>query len=388
VKRSRIIASSMGFLAICSVRVAFADAGTDAAASLDASGAEAGAAGDGALPPDGAVAPPLHIVGKPCTKDSECATGLHCFTTASDSLGSGGPAGGLCSLDCAARGQPDCARVDGASVCSTDQTGKFSFCLEQCDIGTPDGGAKCHDRPDMACTPPQFGGSPSCVPTCRGDYDCAGRVCAPLTGLCSATKQGTSPIGAACDPDGNTTDCMGSCVSLGNSLATTNNSFCTSPCALGSPGQCGHDPASTGPTDTACVFAFSQSENTGDVGDCGQLCDCDSDCRNPGFICNPKDAQEGRMGACVPKLTFNGVTPGLPCGKTTPPPSDDAGPTAEPDSGAAPDAGATSPATQVSATGGCDCDVGRGGSPRRGVTALALLGIVATLRARRARAGR
>jgi len=324
-----------------------------------------GAARDGATAaPDAALPPPTHAVGKACAKDADCASGLVCLTAATDSLGAGGPPGGLCTVSCAKNGQTDCNGVDTGSVCASDPNGNSSYCYETCAFGVAAGAApKCHDRLDVACAPTQTGVGGICAPTCRGDFDCSGRVCDPTTGLCANSVTGTLPVGSACDPNASTTSCIGGCETLGSGAPTRDNSFCTSTCAFGRAGGCGQSPTVSGPLPVACVFKFSATEFDGDLGECGQLCDCDSDCRNPGFVCNENALAEsaGHPGACVPRLTFDGVTAGMPCGEGSHSEmASDGGKLAD---GATPtDASSDGALTPISATGACSCRTAGGAS--------------------------
>ncbi len=367
VKSFRSLAAVASLVFVSSIGpAASADAGADAAPTkTDGSVRDAGplldatATGDAVSTSDATLPPPTHAVGATCQKDADCAKGLTCLTSTTDSLGSGGPPNGLCSVSCAANGQQDCDRVDTNSFCAADRTGALRFCHELCDFGPPDGGfPKCHERNDMACSPSQSTNRGLCAPTCRGDYDCVGRVCDPGTGLCSKSVSGSLPFGSACDGSAQTTDCIGTCGTLGTSAPSTGNSFCTMTCALGRPAACGQDPNASGPPTAGCIFSFDSSEGDGDVGECGQLCDCDSDCKNPGFICSPNAGKNaGRAGACVPKLTFDGLTPGMSCGAGKPKPVSDAGSKAVHDDGgnvadATVDSGV---GPRVSATGGCSC---------------------------------
>jgi MYXO-CTERM domain-containing protein len=365
------------------------DAGADAGKS-GAVGRDAGSlldAGDGAsrLPDAAPLAPPTHAVGKACTKDSDCTSGTTCMTATTDSFGTGGPAGGVCTISCSKNFQDDCNKVDTGSICASETTGKFQFCYESCEFGTLEGGAtKCHDRDDMACSPSQASSSGYCAPTCRGDSDCQdGRKCEPRTGLCSLTVAGALPVGSACDPNASESNCIGTCATLSNGVATTGNSFCTERCALDRDGACGQP--SSGSGTLGCVFSFNSSEGTGDVGECGQLCDCDSDCSNPGFICSTTanaDKVQGRSGLCVPKLTFNGVTPGSPCDAGIPTPVTDSGASTSADASTRTDAGSDGgKSVAVSASGGCSCRTTGSGSPARAPAVLALgLGALALRR--------
>src|SRR5262249_19875965 len=105
------------------------------AAALDASVRRDGApAGDGSTL-DAPLPPPRHVVGKSCGKDADCAAGLVCLTATGNSLRSGGPAGGLCTLSCSAHSQADCNAVDTGSVCISDTDHTFSYCYELCAEG-------------------------------------------------------------------------------------------------------------------------------------------------------------------------------------------------------------------------------------------------------------
>lgn len=323
-------------------------------------------AGDAAVSRDGsadaALPPPTHTVGKACARDADCASGLVCLTVTSNDLGVGGPPGGLCTVDCTAHGQADCDHVDTGSGCGFDRTHTKGVCYELCSAGpVSPGEQKCHDRADFACAPSRTGVG-YCTPTCRGDFDCAGRVCEPRSGLCAAATEGTLPLGSPCDPDLSSTDCVGLCSTLGSSTPTKDNSSCTTFCTIGKPGSCGEALNASGPPKAACVLKFASNETEGDLGECAELCDCDKDCTNPGFICSPTAAPKdiGRAGACVPKLTFDGVTPGIAClsggdmdaAHVHPDTTDAAAPTA--------DAGAPEgPAVAASATGACDCRASR-----------------------------
>ena len=350
-KSVRWLALTLSVVGGPSVAHASGDAGVDGAVAVDGGTRDAG---DARAPTtDASLAPPTHDVGKPCTKDGDCAKGLTCFTSDTNSLGTGGPPGGLCTVACDKDGQRDCNRVDTGSVCASDASGQFNVCYEGCTLGMGAAGdVKCHGRADFGCAPTQGGGL--CVPVCRGDYDCPGRACDPATGTCMTAVQGTLPIGSACDPSASVSMCKGDCQTLGNGVATRDNSFCSSTCILGGKGGCGQPLNGSGPPSAACVFSFAGSEGDGDLGECAELCDCDSDCGNSGFVChdNAIAAKAGRTGACVPKLTFDGVTKGHACrdGGVTPPATD--GGVIE---GGAKDAGSDGALTPVSATGGCSC---------------------------------
>jgi MYXO-CTERM domain-containing protein len=291
----------------------------------------------------------------------------------------------LCTVSCANHGQTDCDRVDTGSLCASDANGAFAFCYESCTSGASAGDeAKCHDRVDFACIPPQTIGGGFCAPMCRGDFDCPGRVCDPTSGLCANAVSGTLPVGTACDPTASVTNCIGGCATLGSGAPTMDNSFCTSTCTLGRPGACGQSLTMTGPQPVGCVFKVSSNATDGDLGDCGQLCDCDSDCTNPGFVChsNALAPKSGHSGACVPKLTFDGITQGMPCGAAEHDLPDAA---ARKDAAAPRDAETDARFTPVALTGGCSCRTASGAPARRVPVLLTMLAVALGLRRRNGR---
>jgi MYXO-CTERM domain-containing protein len=293
----------------------------------------------------------------------------------------------MCTVSCADNGQADCNRVDTGSLCAMDGNGAFAYCYEACTFGASAGdAAKCHDRVDFACTPPQTIGGGFCTPMCRGDIDCPGRVCDPATGLCANAVSGNLPVGTACDPSASTSSCIGICAMLGTGMPTMDNSFCTSSCTLGRAGTCGQSPTATGPQPVGCVFKFASNSTDGDLGDCGQLCSCDSDCSNPGFVChvNPLATAYGHPGACVPKLTFDGITTGMPCGES-PHPGELTDAAAPADAAAPLDAGTDASFTPVSVTGGCSCRTASGAPAGRAPVPLTMLAVALGLRRRNAR---
>jgi MYXO-CTERM domain-containing protein len=329
-------------------------------------------------------------VGKACTTAADCEAGLICLLSTSDQLGGAGPAGGLCTVDCSKNGQADCDAVDPGSFCGTfDPAGNIAQCFERCTEGSPVGDApKCHNRPDMACSPTGVGIDGYCTPTCRGDSDCGKRKCDPFSGLCMDTLTGTLGNGEACDPNA-MNDCMGACIQVGGGTLSKANSACSAVCSIGAPGACGTNPdpnASTLP-DAACLLVGDPQEGAGDLGGCAQLCDCDKDCLNPSFVCAsvPLAAGIGRPGTCVPGTDASGApVPGLSCGTGTGGAGgkSGAGGASSSTGGGSPDAGA--PAPEKDDSSGCGCHVGASSeSGRSGVLALAALGLAMLRRRRR-----
>jgi hypothetical protein len=91
---------------------------------------------------------------------------------------------------------------------------------------------------------------------------------------------------------------------------TTSGGFCSGFCKLGEPG-CGNIPTSSAKPQAYCLFGTDMNADRDDLGFCAELCDCNSDCKNPDFICTTVmglAAQIGRAGACGPKNTGTGGT--------------------------------------------------------------------------------
>ncbi|HVU03384.1 MAG TPA: MYXO-CTERM sorting domain-containing protein [Polyangiaceae bacterium] len=348
---------------------------------------------------DAAPEGPSHLVGRSCTQDGDCATGLTCLTGASKTLGGGAPAKGLCTKDCATGGQAACDAVDRGSVCRPfDETGKVAYCYERCTPGNGQDAPKCHKRPDMACAPnPSRQTEGYCAPTCRGDFDCEGRRCNPLTGLCVDSVEGTLTVGAACDPPvgeagtlpPNAQRCMGACLTVG-SPPSRDNSACTAVCSVGVTGACGEDPSSQRRAQAACEALFPAIEGTGDIGACVQLCDCDSDCDNPAFVCTTLSPNSGlgRAGECV--LSGPGVQH-FTCASQVDSGSRPNGSGGAKGSGGGGNAGGSAGAAAAPAKddSGCGCRVGGAGSSPRDFGAfglgVAMAGLLARRRLRRSR---
>jgi hypothetical protein len=261
----------------------------------------AGAPGTGT---PGLTGVPGTPIGRSCRTDTDCGGGkLFCLTPTSSSSGLGGPPNGLCVADCTAN-TGGCASIDPLSVCvSFSAVNGKAYCLEGCTVGASSG-TKCHDRPDLACDD-STGTAPGdglCVPSCRGDADCGARICDLGTGFCNdrAVLGGTLPIGSSCDPQAATDRCEGACLPLDSAGAT---GMCGGLCTLGIVG-CGEDPASNAPLSAACLFdgTVLGKGDTGDIGLCGALCDCDAQCAAKGTLCRPLAASLqsglGRAGYC------------------------------------------------------------------------------------------
>lgn len=266
---------------------------------------------------------PTGVVGKKCLDDSECPKGLICLEGTGNDFSPGGPANGICTLDCAAD-HTACAGADSDSICVQFPTG-VNYCLPLCTPGAGSQIVQCQGRVDLACQPDRTNpGLGFCIPVCGGDVDCGTRKCDLGTGLCVDQLQGTLPIGSACDPNAATDPCAGACVGSSGltDAETAKYGFCSGRCVLGDPRfGCGNDRSAT-KVDALCAFAVSSSAGPGDRGLCAQPCNCNGDCLNKALICSALDAQTkqdtGFAGVCDVPLDQNGApVPGIPCKPTT-----------------------------------------------------------------------
>ena len=105
------------------------------------------------------------------------------------------------------------------------------------------------------------------------------------------------------------TVCDGLCVSLAPSEAQ-----CSRRCVFGDLTECAV--ASGGLRRGGCLFVTTGG-GLGDLGYCGELCDCTADCTAPGFVCDAFDASLerafGRKGVCTPPSLI--VSRALDCSK-------------------------------------------------------------------------
>lgn len=282
-----------------------------------------GTVGTGGLPAASnggvGVTPGTSALGKPCSTAADCGTGLMCLTPMGSEFDGGGVPHGLCTLDCSsdinAPTPAKCTPLGATAIC-LQITNTTAYCVESCNLGQIAGQSKCHNRSDMACTDPGGVGIGYCQPTCRGDFDCAGRTCDLGTGVCTGPLAATRklPIGAKCDPKAMNDICSGACVGVTDG-ATTSFGFCSGSCRLGEIG-CGIDPATTGVRDSYCLFGADPAADFGDLGFCTELCDCNDDCASPDFVCSPvKDLfqEAGHAGACGPPDSSGDASMGIPC---------------------------------------------------------------------------
>jgi hypothetical protein len=138
---------------------------------------------------------------------------------------------------------------------------------------------------------------PACLPQCNADSDCgAGSFCNPQTGLCRASAKAGLPLGTQCTqpPTGGTDACRGTCTGIVTASGATATVFtCGESCTIGAYPSCNWaGPASGTPAPGLCLFTSTIVQDRGgpgpgDRGTCAQLCNCNSDCLHPSFLCIP-----------------------------------------------------------------------------------------------------
>jgi hypothetical protein len=282
-------------------------------------GGSLGASGYGGIGgADGAV--PSGRLGAACTSDSDCED-LTCITASSQALGGEGPARGLCTASCA--DDIACSFFGPKAVCVNfgSDASPAKYCAEGCSFGPMGSGPnpnKCHGREEMACAPllPSTGSPvdvvPACLPQCNADTDClaAGGFCNPRTGLCRASPSAGLPLGEECTypANGSTDACIGRCTSITYSVSGSFTEYtCSGGCTIGAQRSCGWaGPASGAPAQGLCMVTdpiVYERSGAGDRGSCAQLCNCNSDCLHPEFVCIllPADLQSAtrRQGYCA-----------------------------------------------------------------------------------------
>ncbi|MBI5532426.1 MAG: hypothetical protein HY898_06910 [Deltaproteobacteria bacterium] len=245
-----------------------ADAGTEASGAADGAGLDSGYVDtplDGSGGGSGSDAAPDEEhggdfrFGLPCDEDSECYPGV-CLAATSVSLFGGGPARGMCTIECSTNpGACEAASPSFACVETGPSTGgtAAAFCFMSCVQGPPyqqDFDAKkCHGRHDMACTYLGEGAGVAtavCLPTCRNDSDCPSpRKCDPRSRVCVDFPHDGLPIGASCGVQTSVdagAECAGVCLSPSNqqdadAMGLLNlGSFCSERCVLGDLESCGY----------------------------------------------------------------------------------------------------------------------------------------------------
>ena len=259
-------------------------------------------------------------LGRGCIDDADCADtkapGLTCVTATDTVLGDGAPPKGLCTAECTS--DAECDALGTGSLCYPFVDGANSgYCVEGCKLGEELAPSKCHNRPEFACT---FAGVidtgdpctdtiadcqvgeicgsadtclivvPACLPSCRGDIDCAaGLHCDQsfLNGMCVEAEQVGKGLGAPCtvpgpnDPD-EPDDCLGYCQA--DTVGSTTG-HCSVTCSVGH--ECAFN-TETKKYDGACIFGsiINRSDiGTGDFGFCDPTCNCTDECQDPTLLC-------------------------------------------------------------------------------------------------------
>jgi len=282
------------------------DAGKD-------SGADADAGDSGGPPPK---------LGAKCASDADCNS-IACITPTSSAFGnassSGGPSLGYCTKIC--QDTPECEAVSPGAQCAQLGNGA-KYCMLGCD---PQAADNCRKRYDVICAPfdsgPDSGSGPDvCEPECITSNDCKGRICNLASGLCEDSQSTGLPVGSDCDPHATSDACQGFCMD-GLGGGGTCASWCNSS-SLGVSGACGSSTQPGSRQDAACLYTTNLSSGA-TVGLCGQLCDCDSDCRGTGKVCeswanagvsNPSQFTSifHQAGYCAAKDADAGVVAGIP----------------------------------------------------------------------------
>jgi hypothetical protein len=242
-------------------------------------GADSGGAGaveaGGEAGADGDADPGATFLGRACDGDGDCGGVLTCWRPGPNALG-GAPARGYCTTDC------DSCKEHGGQRCHEDASGA-SHCLLGCTPG-PEGiewnPTKCHGRPELACLP-WSATEIVCVPQCNSDADCEGFWCNPGNGLCQAEPPTGWAHGSECSiSDAGVDECLGFCLTL------VQPRWCSGRCTIGVEATCGWEPASGLPARHVCGMIFPGA-GPGDFGVCTPLCECDADCPNATYRCQP-----------------------------------------------------------------------------------------------------
>jgi hypothetical protein len=285
------------------------------------------------MPPADAAAKPS--LGATCNKNSDCPSGAFCLDAHSKAFFGGAPPEGTCVADCST-GASACQHFANAVCVTTDATGSFgsapkaALCFEACSLGATSE-TKCHGRTHTACAPVEGApaGNAFCRPLCANNDECESAACDPAHGVCTQDKATDRTFGLRCGPvsdsagehdagsdlDGGSDHltgpiCDGLCVQLNSAP-----SLCSRRCVFGGAHECA--PASGGLRRGGCLFVATGG-SIGDLGYCGELCDCSGDCIESSFVCDPfKDSSLerafGRRGVCTDKsLALNEP---LPCTK-------------------------------------------------------------------------
>ena len=294
-------------------------------------------------------------LGTGCQKNSDCPPSAFCLGTGSQLFFGGQPPLGVCAAacdamaGCSAFAGAVCVNVDDPGATGDAGQGGQGICFESCTIGGS-AASKCGGLAHVACAP--LGGATGagyCRPVCSINADCPSGACDPVRGVCvssavadttfglrcsaggdagggptlDASLEAATSDGAAADVPADAADgaassdagaaapkaCGDVCVQLDST-----SDVCSRRCVFGSTDECG--PSSGGLRRGACLFV-TKGGSIGDLGYCGELCDCNDDCIEPTFVCDAFSSTDlsttfGRKGVCTPpELVLNRP---LPCG--------------------------------------------------------------------------
>jgi hypothetical protein len=232
------------------------------------------------------------------------------------------PPGGLCTARCDS--DADCTQLKPGALCYPFAEGGSGYCIEGCAFGEPPlGSLKCHGRADFACAPALLADTdeacettetcgdgelciddtctivyPACLPSCRGDLDCAeGWYCDQsfLTGTCVPEKPVGKRLGEPCEVPGpdqpaEPDECLGFCQADYEGSA---QGHCGASCGLLN--ECAWDAASQ-KFDGVCFYASvltSDVGSTGDLGFCTPSCNCSDECDDESLAC--VELPQGRL---------------------------------------------------------------------------------------------
>jgi hypothetical protein len=268
--------------------------------------ANAGVGGDGQL----------KTIGNSCASDAQCSPGATCLTTASNLWLGGGPPEAICVADCSA-GASTCDAFQDAVCVQSSVASQASLsralCFSSCSLALGTSSIhSCAKTGQQACESLDTQGTVGfCRPYCVFDSDCAGFYCDRSLGVCTSIRRtaSTELFGDACNP--NSVNCAGVCLTF-----SSTSSICTHRCAFGSLADC--NTGSETSTSAICGYA-SPYGDTGDLGYCSPLCNCNDDCKATGFVCRSFEdtalmEQAGHLGLCSPSVDSAGVIrTGIPC---------------------------------------------------------------------------
>jgi hypothetical protein len=302
-----------------------------------ASGSSVGGNSTGGTAVGGTGAVTSENVGRACATDAECGAGLTCIQRTDTLTLGGGPPKGLCSIACSTH--DTCLEFSSDAWCVEYDNG--GYCLEGCLIDQ-EPAVKCHDRLEFVCNVLDFAplgtgcsdldpcGSNEvclsgecnlaltvCMPSCGSNEDCpAGLFCDYISGLCVESEPGGKGFNEACDPSAaaDPNECVGGICS--ETYDAPSEGTCSGFCNMGNPFSCGY--TGEGKAGAACLYGSiigGEISETGDLGICGQLCDCDDECTATGEVCRPFESAPleelwQRLGYCVPIVDGSDFTAG------------------------------------------------------------------------------